>query len=193
MLTNVPKMRGFIKSQLPTRSIIRNAPPWLAIAASLLICFGVWRWANGVLVPAYTARAIANGRPIGNNSDLYPEWLTAREVLLHRKAPYSIELTREIQKGFYGRELDEKNPTDPKNLQAFVYPLYVIFLLSPTITFQFSTVALIFRIVLLFCAAASVPLWMQAIRFHHKQWLTASLIILTLSTFPASLKIVNKI
>ncbi|HEY1464778.1 MAG TPA: glycosyltransferase 87 family protein [Terriglobales bacterium] len=108
--------------------------------------------------------------------------------MLQKKTPYSPELTREIQKGFYGRELDEKNPADPKDLQAFVYPLYVIFLLAPTVTLQFGTAVQIFRIILLFCAAGCVPLWIYAIRFNHTRRFTVFLVILTISTFPVILE-----
>jgi len=52
-------------------------------------------------------------RPRGNLSDLYPRWLGARELLLHGRDPYSPEITREIQRGYYGRELDSSRPNDP--------------------------------------------------------------------------------
>ncbi len=165
-----------------------NTAPWLVLAASLLVFFGVWRWADYVLVPVYTANAVARGRPIGNNSDLYPVWLTSREVLLQGRTPYSTELTRDIQKGFFGRELDPQNPADPKDLQAFVYPLYVVFLLAPTVTMPFATVVEIFRGLLLFCTACAVPLWMCAIGFRPGRLLTGSAIVLAVSNFPVVLE-----
>jgi hypothetical protein len=161
---------------------------WLVLAASLLVCFGVWRWAGNVLVPVYTARALARGRPIGNNSDLYPVWLTAREVLLQGRTPYSPQLTADIQKGFYGRELDPGNPSDPKNLQAFVYPLYVVFLLAPTVTLPFATVVEAFRWLLLVCTASTVPLWMVAIEFRPGRLFAASAMVLAVSNFPVVLE-----
>jgi hypothetical protein len=161
---------------------------WLVLAASLLVCFGVWRWADRILVPAYTANAVARGRPIGNNSDLYPLWLTAREVLLKGETPYSAQLTREIQDGFYGRELDPGNRGEPTDLQAFVYPLYVVFLLAPTVTLPFATVVEIFRWLLLLCVASSVPLWMFAIGFRPRWLFTASAMVLAVSNFPAVLE-----
>ena len=160
----------------------------LVFAASLLACFGVWRWANHVLVPVYTANALARGRPIGNNSDLYPVWLTAREVLVQRKTPYSPELTRDIQKGFYGRPLDPNNPEDPANLQAFVYPLYVIFFLAPTVNLPFVTVMKLFRWLLPICTVMAMPLWMYAIKFRPRWLLTAAVMVLAVSNFPAVLE-----
>jgi hypothetical protein len=165
-----------------------NHAEWLLLAASLIISFGMWRWADHVLVPAYTASAVAKGRPIGNNSDLYPVWLTAKEVLLHGRKPYSAELTREIQKGFFGRQLDSANPADPKDLQAFAYPLYVVFLLAPTVTLPFATVVEMFRWLLLLCTACTVPLWMYAIGFRPGRLLMVSTIVLAVSNFPAVLE-----
>ncbi|HXM60864.1 MAG TPA: hypothetical protein VN950_08385 [Terriglobales bacterium] len=165
-----------------------SALSWFVLAASLAFCFGVWRWANHVLVPVFTANALARGRPIGNNSDLYPVWLTSGKVLLHGRTPYTAELTGEIQEGFYGRQLDPGNSADPTDLQAFVYPLYVVFLLAPFVTLPFATVMEIFRWVLLLCAAASVPLWMYAIGFRPGRLFTASAVILAVSNFPAVLE-----
>src|SRR5271169_2556230 len=102
-------------------------------AASLLVCWGIWRWAETILVPANTLAAQSKGVPIGNNSDLYPRWLGARELLLHRRDPYSAAVTRDIQKGFYGQPLDPSNPAHAVAPEAFYYPLYVVFLLAPSV------------------------------------------------------------
>jgi hypothetical protein len=50
-------------------------------------------------------------------------------------------VTREIQLGFYGRQIDPNNPSDPKDQVAFAYPLYVIFLFWPTTALPFHTVS----------------------------------------------------
>jgi len=154
------------------------------LAASLLVCFGVWHWAEGILAPANTGQALAKGRPIGNNSDLYPRWLGTRELLLHGRDPYSAEVTREIQTGFYGRPLNPQNPSDPTFPESFVYPLYVVFLLAPTVTLPFATVQEIFRWFLLFGLACSVPLWMCAIGFRPRRLLVLSGMVLALSSSP---------
>jgi hypothetical protein len=162
--------------------------PWLGFAASLLICFGVWRWAESILVPVNT-RAAQSGRiPIGNNSDLYPRWFGARELLLHHRDPYSAEVTRGIQRGFYGRELDPHNPTDPIDQAAFAYPLYVVFLLAPTVTLPFATVETIFRWLLLAGIAATVPVWMYAMGFRTNRAFVLSGMVLAISSYPALLE-----
>src|ERR1700730_6549483 len=100
----------------------------------------MWFYVQNVLVGQQKAYAAHYGIPRGNLSDLYPRWLGARELLLHGENPYSRELTIDIQKGYYGRPLDRALPNDPKDRQAFAYPVYVIFLLAPTIKLPFSTV-----------------------------------------------------
>lgn len=164
---------------------IRRKLPWLLLAASLLACFGVWRWAETILLPSNTIVAQAKGIPIGNNSDLYPRWLGAREALLHGRDPYSADMTRAMQVGFYGRPLDPNNPSDPKDQVGFAYPLYVIFLLAPTVTLPFQTVLAIFQWLVLLSLAASVPLWMHAIGFRANLAFTLAGMVLAVSTSAA--------
>jgi hypothetical protein len=118
---------------------------WPVQAASVLVCCGFWCWASTILVPSNVVFVKTKRIPIGNNSDLYPRWLGAREVLLHNRDPYSAAVTREIQLGFYGRQIDPNNPSDPKDQVAFAYPLYVIFLFWPTTALPFHTVLRMFQ------------------------------------------------
>jgi hypothetical protein len=159
--------------------------PWLVLAASLVVCFGWWRWARTILVPSNTFFAQAKGLPIGNNSDLYPRWLGAREALLNHRDPYSEEVTREIQLGFYGRQLDPTNPSDPKDQAAFAYPLYVIFLLAPTVNLPFRTVIEIFRWIGLLSLAGCVPLWMYAVGLRTRLMFTVAGMVLAVSSSAA--------
>jgi hypothetical protein len=145
----------------------------------------VWHWAKTILVPAYTAKVLAEKRPVGNNSDLYPRWLGAREMLLHGRDPYGAGVTREIQTGFYGRPLDPQNPSDPTARESFVYPLYVVFLLAPTVTWSFHTVAEVVRWLLLASIACSVPLWMVALKIRPRWPLMIAATLLALGSYPA--------
>jgi len=161
---------------------------WLALAACLLICAGVWRWAESILVPVNTLAAQSKRVPIGNNSDLYPRWFGSRELLLHHRDPYSAEVTRGIQRGFYGRELDPRNPADPVDQAAFVYPVYVVFLLAPTLHIPFGVVETLGRWLMLAAIAASVPAWMYAIGFRTRVAFVLSGMILAISSYPAVLE-----
>ena len=122
---------------------------------------------------------------MGNNSDLYPRWLGAREMLLHGRDPYGAGVTREIQTGFYGRPLDPQNPSDPTARESFVYPLYVVFLLAPTVTWSFHTVAEVVRWLLLASIACSVPLWMVALKIRPRWPLMIAATLLALGSYPA--------
>jgi hypothetical protein len=158
---------------------------WITLITSLLICLGVWRWSLNILAPANAMVVQAAARPVGNNSDLYPRWLGAREVILHHRDPYSAEVTRESQIGFYGRPLNPRNPNDPTAKESFVYPLYVTFLLAPFVTLPFSVVSEIFRWLLLASIMLSVPLWMSAFRYRARWQFVLSGMLLAGSTFSA--------
>ena len=122
---------------------------------------------------------------MGNNSDLYARWLGAREALLRGADPYSAKMTDEIQKGFYGRKLNPQSFNDSLASESFAYPLYVVFLLAPTIAIPFPIVVGIFRWILLICIAGSVPLWMHSLGFRPHWHLKLSGMILAVSTIPA--------
>jgi hypothetical protein len=157
----------------------------IRVVLALLLAISMWGYADLILVPYQVADAARTGRPRGNLSDLYPRWLGARELLLHHRDPYSSEITREIQAGYYGRSLDSTHPNDPKDQQGFAYPVYVVFLLAPSIWFGFAEVQAIFRAFLFLIIAASVLLWLMALRWRIS--LTGKLIAiaLVLGSFPA--------
>ena len=117
----------------------------LGLLLALLFAGSMWFYVQRVLVPYQKADAEAHGRPRGNLSDLYPRWLGTRELLLHHRDPYSAEVTREIQIGYYGRPLNpdrvnESRADEPRDQQGFAYPLHVVFLLAPTIGLPFPEV-----------------------------------------------------
>ncbi len=107
-----------------------------------------------------------------------------RELLLHGRNPYGRDVTAEIQKGYYGRQLDASLPNDPKDQQAFAYPVYVIFLLAPTIEVPFELVQTSFRWVLLGLSVASVWLWLKVLRWRLPAVGLFICIVLLLGGFP---------
>jgi hypothetical protein len=152
--------------------------PWLAILCTV----GMWTYAGRVLIPYQKADAAAHNRPRGNLSDLYPRWLGARELLVHGRDPYSSEVTREIQIGFYGRPLDRSRPSEPPDEEGFAYPVYVVFLLAPTIGLPFEIIQKVFYVVLLIFICASTLLWLQALRRAAPLWMQISVLALTLAS-----------
>lgn len=157
---------------------------WLLFTACLLVCFGVWRWAEVVLVPSNTVEAQRKGIPVGNNSDFYARWLGTRELLLHRRDPYSAEITRESQIGYYGRPLDPRSPGEPLDVAAFAYPIPVVFVLAPIVFWPFATAQTIFRWILLLSIASSVPLWMRATGLRSRKMYVIAGMALAISSSP---------
>ncbi|HEV2467780.1 MAG TPA: glycosyltransferase family 87 protein [Candidatus Sulfotelmatobacter sp.] len=150
-----------------------------------LAAVAMWLWVQRIAIPHQQTDSAVRGIPRGNLSDLYPRWLGARELLLHHRDPYRSDLTLEIQQGYYGRVLDPSRPNDPKDQQAFAYPLYVVFVLAPTIGFPFAVVQRLFLYFLVALTAASVLLWLRALDWHLSLSSKLIWIVLVLGSFPA--------
>jgi Glycosyltransferase family 87 len=163
-------------------SLSRYSYPRLAVV--LLFAGSMWFYVQHVLIPRQMVDATLHGTPRGNLSDLYPRWLGARELLLHNRDPYSQELTREIQMGYYGRALDPARQNDPTDQQGFAYPVYVVFLLAPTIELPFAAVQAGFRWLLFLLIVGSVLLWLRSLHWQPSRASTIALVALTLGSFP---------
>lgn len=155
------------------------------IIGALLFSASMWIWVQAIAIPHQHAEADAKGAPRGNLSDLYPRWLGARELLLHGRDPYHDDITREIQIGYYGRVLDPSRPNDPKDQQAFAYPIYVVLLLAPTVTLPFATVHTWVFWILALLTTMSVPLWLHTLGWRISVSGKIAWTVLTLSCFPA--------
>ncbi len=149
-----------------------------------LLCAGsMWFYVRRVLVAHQLADATVFHRPRGILSDLYPRWLGARELLLHHRDPYSPEVTRDIQTGYYGRPLDPSRPNDPTDQQGFAYPVYVAFLLAPLIKLPFLAIQPVFRWFLVGLTCATVWAWMRFLQWKPSLPTTVSVLALTLGSF----------
>jgi hypothetical protein len=157
--------------------------PQFGLLLSLLAVGSMWLYVHRVLIPYQKLDAQAKQQPRGNLSDLYPRWLGARELLLRHRDPYSPEITREIQIGFYGRPLDSSRAEDPKDQEGFAYPVYVVFVLAPTITMQFSTLQVMCRWLLPVMMGGSVLLWLRLLRWRLSLWGYSTVLVLTFSNF----------
>ena len=144
----------------------------------------MWFFINRILIAQQIAYAASHNRPRGNLSDLYPRWLGARELLRHQRNPYSAEITREIQQGYYGRPIDPARPDDPKDQQGFAYPVYVVFLLAPTIDLPFDAVQTGFRWLLVGLGAASVLLWLRVLGWRPPLQVVLIFMVLILGWLP---------
>jgi hypothetical protein len=153
------------------------------LLAGLLLAASMWFYLQHVMIGRQMADAAERGIPRGNLSDLYPRWLGARELLLDHRNPYGSEITQEIQTGYYGRPLDPSRPNDPKDEQGFAYPLYVVFLLAPTVRLPFSIVQIGFFWLLVATTIASLLVWLRTLAWHPSRVTTLTLVVLTLGSF----------
>jgi hypothetical protein len=138
-----------------------------------------------VLIAHEVQEAALTGSARGILSDLYPRWYGARELLLHGRDPYSAEVTKEIRSDYYGQALDSARPGSPKDQQAFAYPLYVVFLLAPTVHSAFEPVRVGFLVFLFLLTAASVWLWLRFLEWNLPPAMLAAVLVLSLGNFSA--------
>jgi len=162
--------------------ILRSQPVLLAVA--LLLGLSMTYYYYGLLLPMRQKDFRLANAAAGNWSDLYPRWLGARELLLHGRNPYSPEMTRDIQRGFYGRPLDTSNRGEPSDQESFAYPLYVVFLLAPSLSFSFPSVRLLFGIILFVITVASVFLWSRALRLRLNASSTVLALLAAIASYP---------
>jgi hypothetical protein len=164
--------------------LLKRPPFVVALVLAVLASASTWFYVNRILRAQQIADAAVHNQPRGNLSDLYPRWLGARELLRHERNPYSAEITREIQQGYYGRALDPARPDDPKDQQGFAYPAYVVFLLAPTIGLPFDAVQIGFRWLLIALAAGSILLWLHVLRWKATCGTKVILIVLIMGWLP---------
>ncbi len=164
---------------LPMRTSFKRLVPALPFVLALLM-WGYFAHSRQLM----EQRLTASGFPERNISDLFPRWLGTRELLLNGRDPYSPEITREIQRGYYGRPIDSSRATDPIDEQRFAYPLFVVFLLAPTISLPFTVVKSLFTLILSTSAVWTVLLWIQAMGLKAGRGKIFSCILLALATIP---------
>lgn len=115
-------------------------------------------------------------------TDLYPRWYGSRELLLHHRDPYGVEVSQEIQRAFYGHVLDRSQPGELRDEQRFAYPLYVVYFLAPFVAMPFESVRLVFWWLLAMATASSAILWSQAFRISLAWIELAAVLILLLGS-----------
>jgi hypothetical protein len=106
-------------------------------------------------------------------TDLYPRWYGTRELLLHHRDPYGAAVTQEIQLAYDGRE------------QRFAYPLYVVFLVAPTIEMQLHSAQLVFWCFLTAVTALGLELWLSVVHVELSPLARITLFAMVLFSIPA--------
>jgi hypothetical protein len=155
----------------------------VAFLLAIILGVGTWYYLVGVFLP-YQRSHQPQGISQANRFDLYPRWLGTREFLLHGRNPYSPQVTREIQLGYYGRTVDPGRFTADE--QRFAYPLYVVFFLAPTITLPFSLVNTAFGALLIGLTIASVFLWIRALNLKFSRSTKFLCVLIVLASWPVA-------
>ena len=110
--------------------------------------------------------------------DLFSPWVGTRGLLLYGRNPYGPEVSHEIQLAFYGRVITQRYDQPAEQLideQRFAYPLYVVFLLAPTVHVAFADAQTWALVVLVILTAASVPLWLDVLHWRLSKMTSAGL------------------
>lgn len=163
---------------VPVTSIkTKQIPIWFLL--SLCVSATAWLYAHRILGPWTEAKDLQADGLKAQIGDLYPRWVGTRELLIHGRNPYSPDVSHEIlgrvviQDETSGRVIDE---------QRFVYPIYVVFLMAPTIYMDFATVQFWAPFVLGAFAVVTVLSSVGTLDWHVPWTTGAALILFTLSS-----------
>lgn len=158
---------------------------WLWLALSVITCGVSWSYMHRVLLPWEQYVNVTHGQLKAQMGDLYPRWLGTRELLINKRDPYGPQVSHEIQIAFYGHIVDQNYQQPASKIvdeQRFVYPIYVVFLLAPTIHVDFDQLQTWAPVVLAAFTCVSVWLWMGVLRWRPRAWLTISLALFILAS-----------
>lgn len=170
----------------PQENLLAPRFPALILALVLIGAASMVYYHQGLFMPRVhdlnALRSLGGGYAFGD--DFYPTWLTARECLQAHCDLYSVEMTREIQSGLFGRPLNSRVRSDPRtDYRTFAYPAFTDILLWPAALLPFATVRVLAVILLAALTIASIVFWTRALDLRlHWAWLIA-VILLTLSSY----------
>jgi hypothetical protein len=144
-----------------------------------------WLYATRVLIPWNANIGRVHDGVVAQMGDLYSPWVGARELLIHRRNPYGEAVSHEIQTAFYGRPIDQKYGSPGAHLineQRFAYPVYVVFLLAPTLHADFTTVQRWAPFALALFVAVSVLLCLSMLRWSLPWEGVAAIVLFALAS-----------
>jgi hypothetical protein len=153
----------------------------LSVLASGISCLYMFR----ILLPWEHFVDVERGKLKAQMGDLYPRWVGTRELLLHGRNPYGPEVSHEIQMAFYGHVIDQKYGQPGAEIideQRFVYPVYIVFLLAPTVYLSFSQTQMCALLLFAVLTGISVLLWLDLLRWRPPKMLTAAIVLFVLSS-----------
>ena len=174
-----------VAPELEARSSTRLA--FLALSLALVGAASMVYYHLGLFMPRVrqveVARNLSGAYRLGD--DFYPIWLSSREWLRAGLDPYSVEVTREIQTGLFGRPLDSHIPSDPPaDYRTFAYPAFTDLLFWPAAEFSFAAVRVVLVFLLAALTVASVFLWLRALSCGVGRIWSVIILLLVLCSYP---------
>src|SRR4051794_17004356 len=158
---------------------------WAWLLLGIAACAVSWTYMHRILLPWEHYVNVERGQVRQQMGDLYPRWVGTRELLLHGRSPYGEDVSNEIQMAFYGHAIKQtydKPEFEIVDEQRFAYPVYVVFLLAPTVHMDFAVLQPWAPVALGAFIAISVWLWLKVLKWQPATVLTASLILFVLSS-----------
>jgi len=165
---------------------MRFTPARLLVLA-IVLATGMTGYYFGVFIPRARSARVRQQRAGGYfyGGDLFPLWLTSRQLTESRANPYTDIATHAIQIGVYGRTLDPTRPGDPPpRYRAYSYPLSANLLAWPLSLFSFHRVQAMLALVFPLLAIAAALLWLQAFDARVSPSLLAVFLLLYLTSYP---------
>lgn len=158
---------------------------WAWLLVAVFTCAVTFAYRQRILLPWEHYVNVERGALKAEMGDLYPRWVGTRELFLHGRNPYGPEVSHEIQTAFYGHPIEQTyNEPQAKILdeQRFAYPVYVVFLLAPTINLDFARVQKWATVVFGIFVTLSVWLWLRMLDWRLSRLSAVALILIVLST-----------
>lgn len=162
-----------------------RARPWLWLILALLASVISWSYMHRILLPWEQYVNVTRGQLQKQMGDLYPRWVGTRELLLHGRDPYGEEVSHEIQIGFYGHPIEQSYNRPASEIldeQRFVYPLYVVLLLAPTVHMDFAQLEAWAPFVFAGLTVASIWLWLGVMRWRPPPLVAISTVLFVVAS-----------
>jgi hypothetical protein len=156
----------------PRRSHSRVAARLRLALLPLFVCV--------VVAPPFQLRLFAHMGP-DTYCDLYSPWTGAR-FALHRVDPYSPAVTAQIQTDLYGHAF---TPSDTRDPEAFVYPLYAVFPLAPLAPLSWQAAQSLVSAIVPFFVLAATLAWMRIYAREVDRGTSIAAVILIIASWPS--------
>ena len=107
------------------------------IVGAMFLALPMWIWIQKIAIPHQQAESTALDSPREISRIYIRAGWAPGSCCCTIAIPMVTRSLARFRSGYYGRVLDPSRPDDPKDQQAFAYPVYVVLLLAPTVELPF--------------------------------------------------------